>query len=127
MTMRLRWLVIDTDPQIRDLVRERFADHEVVVNSGRDALDTAIQLVPHVVILELGIAEADAIEIASALRQRHGCLVYLAAITARRVTVVPEVFDYFAHKPATATMVHEIETNARERRQGQTAPAESRS
>jgi DNA-binding response OmpR family regulator len=118
--VRLRLLVIDTDPEHLALVRDVFADHEVVVSTGRDAMDIAVRLVPHAVIIELGLAEASAIDIAESLRERHGALVYLAAVTARREVAVSDAFDYVAHKPATVSMLREIEVNVLARRLGTT-------
>lgn len=65
-------LIIEDEPQMRELLRDAFArSHYVVLeaNNGKDALELALGNHPHLIILDLMIPEMDGMSILSNLRK----------------------------------------------------------
>lgn len=126
MSMRLRFLLVDSHPELPRLAERMFTpEHEVItVQTEQQALETAMQLVPHAVIMDLAFAEPNVIRFVDYLRQRHGDLLFLAAITTRRVVVPPSALDYVGMKPATFQMLEQIAASTVERRTGKRLAAD---
>lgn len=105
MAERARVLVVDDDPDIRDLVAmvlTRLDVDIVQAATGADALELARALPPHLVTLDLGLPDMDGIETCRRLREFSDA--YVLILTAREERTDREVVmgtgaDAFMGKP----------------------------
>jgi DNA-binding response OmpR family regulator len=73
MTQSHRVLVVDDDPQVRELMRWAIADDGYAVDcaaDGLEALERIAQCAPRLVVLDVGLPGADGFAVAEALRPR---------------------------------------------------------
>lgn len=78
-------LVVDDDPQVRQVIKWAFEDEGYAVRAaadGREALERAAEHVPDLVVLDIEMPVLDGYEAARELRKRHGAGLPIVAITA---------------------------------------------
>jgi len=105
----LRVLVVEDDPVVRRLLQSWLQDechHTVAVASnGREALETAVDFAPHVVITDWRMPEMDGVQLCQALRSSSwGQNVYVLMLTAAEqenelVVAFDAGVDDFVSKP----------------------------
>ncbi|KID57435.1 hypothetical protein JF50_09540 [Pseudoalteromonas luteoviolacea] len=84
--MSVRILVIDDDKTYRTLLSQTFADYEVsVASSGEEGLQEAIELKPHVILLDIVMAGMDGYATCCELRKiehlRHTPIVFISNLS----------------------------------------------
>lgn len=65
-------LIVDDDPQIRDLVRialEREGFETMIATNGKTALTSAAQVSPDLIVLDIGLPEMDGLEVCRRIRK----------------------------------------------------------
>jgi CheY-like chemotaxis protein len=85
MTNGTTCLVVDDDPDLRDLEEHIIASeghHVRVARDGREALARCAEEVPRLVLLDYNMPRMDGLEFAAEFRRRYGCRGYLVLVSA---------------------------------------------
>lgn len=114
-TSRMRILVVDDDPDIRDLLRDRLASDGYAIQTakdGREAVEILLKGTADGVMLDIGIPELDGLEVLSRLRQNDQALpvVIMTAVEAldRALLAMERGAQAYLLKPFDATQLRAV-------------------
>ncbi len=114
-TSRMRILVVDDDPDIRDLLRDRLASEGYSIHTakdGREAVEILLKGITDGVMLDIGIPELDGIEVLSRLRQNDQALpvIIMTAVEAldRALLAMERGAQAYLLKPFDATQLRAV-------------------